>query len=59
MEWMEFLTFATFFLEDPRREYPDIHQLHKAPITGRFMGLTSGLAGPATDTIIRRLRLIE
>src|SRR5690606_8915091 len=44
MEMMEFLTFATFFLEDPRREYPDIKQLHKAPITGRFMGLTKGLA---------------
>ena len=56
---MEFVDFATFFLEDPRREYPDVNPNHFAPITGRLVKFTSGTAGPEEGNLTKRLRLVE
>jgi hypothetical protein len=56
---MEFVDFATFFLEDPRVVYPDVNPQHMAPITGRLIKFTSGSAGPVQGNLTKRLRLVE
>jgi hypothetical protein len=56
---MRMVDFATLFLEDPIKVYPDGGPDHHKPITGRLVQFGSGQAGPDTGQLQKYLRLIE
>lgn len=57
---MRLVNWATLFLEDPLREYPEARPAQEAPITARLVRWGEGHApAPNSGSLIKVLRLVE